>query len=177
MRELPLFLALGLTGMLGNQLLYIMGIYDSTANIASVYQVSMASLPILTGQPAIPIWTALFVMLFNIEPRPDLRTLEGWSKVIGILLGTGGAVVGPGAWHPPHNSGCNSSWPDGQQQQQISKCMPARCACSHTEHDSWQHLPLGQYCVHGCVHCPAESLHLRQGEQRRWALLFFQLHM
>lgn len=39
MSELPLFIFLGLTGMLGNQLLYIMGIYSSTPNIASVFQV------------------------------------------------------------------------------------------------------------------------------------------
>ena len=43
MSELPLFIFLGLTGMLGNQLLYIMGIYSSTPNIASVFQVILVT--------------------------------------------------------------------------------------------------------------------------------------
>lgn len=79
--EAPLFIFLGLTGMLGNQLLYIMGIYDSTPNIASVFQ------------PAIPIWTSLLVIIFRIEPLPDLRTLKGWATVLGIGLGTSGAAI------------------------------------------------------------------------------------
>ena len=80
-RELPLFIILGLTGMFGNQLLYLLGIYYTNANIASIFQ------------PAIPVWTALLAIIVRIEPFPDFRTLRGWAKSLGILLAAVGAVV------------------------------------------------------------------------------------
>jgi len=81
LRELPLFIVLGLTGMFGNQLLYLLGIYYTNANIASIFQ------------PAIPVWTALLAIIARIEPFPDFRTLRGWAKCLGILLAAVGAVV------------------------------------------------------------------------------------
>ena len=80
-RELPLFILLGLTGMFGNQLLYLLGIYYTNANIASIFQ------------PAIPVWTTLLAIIVRIEPFPDFRTLRGWAKCLGILLAAAGAVV------------------------------------------------------------------------------------
>lgn len=80
-RELPLFIVLGLTGMFGNQLLYLLGIYYTNANIASIFQ------------PAIPVWTALLAIIVRIEPFPDFRTLRGWAKSLGILLAAVGAIV------------------------------------------------------------------------------------
>lgn len=80
-RELPLFIVLGLTGMFGNQLLYLLGIYYTNANIASIFQ------------PAIPVWTALLAIIVRIEPFPDFRTLHGWAKSLGILLAAVGAIV------------------------------------------------------------------------------------
>ena len=67
--------------MFGSQLLYILGIYYSNANIASIFQ------------PAIPVWTALLAIIVRIEPFPDFRTLRGWAKCLGILLAAAGAVV------------------------------------------------------------------------------------
>ena len=78
LRELPLFIILGLTGMFGNQLLYLLGIYYTNANIASIFQ------------PAIPVWTALLAIIVRIEPYPDFRTLRGWGKCFGILLAAAG---------------------------------------------------------------------------------------
>eukprot|EP00054_Salpingoeca_dolichothecata_P020226 m.127267 g.127267 ORF g.127267 m.127267 type:complete len:344 (+) comp23536_c0_seq2:77-1108(+) len=79
--ELPLMASFGLTGMFGNQLLYILGLYNTTPDIASIYQ------------PAIPVWTALFVIILRVEPFPPLSKLRGWLKILGILAAAGGAVV------------------------------------------------------------------------------------
>lgn len=67
--------------MFGNQLLYLLGIYYTNANIASIFQ------------PAIPVWTALLAIIVRIEPFPDFRTLRGWAKSLGILLAAVGAIV------------------------------------------------------------------------------------
>lgn len=67
--------------MFGNQFLYILGVYYTNANIASIFQ------------PAIPVWTTLLAMLVRIEELPPLRKLRGWAKILGILLAAGGATV------------------------------------------------------------------------------------
>ena len=67
--------------MFGNQLLYLLGIYYTNANIASIFQ------------PAIPVWTALLAIIARIEPFPDFRTIRGWAKCLGILLAAVGAIV------------------------------------------------------------------------------------
>ena len=67
--------------MFGNQLFYLLGIYHTNANIASIFQ------------PAIPVWTALLAIIVRIEPFPDFRTLRGWAKCLGILLAAAGAIV------------------------------------------------------------------------------------
>ena len=68
-------------GIYGNQFLYILGVYYTNANIASIFQ------------PAIPVWTAVLAMLLRIEELPALSKLRGWSKILGILLAAGGAAV------------------------------------------------------------------------------------
>ena len=67
--------------MFGNQLLYLLGIYYTNANIASIFQ------------PAIPVWTALIAIIVRMEPYPDFSTLRGWGKCLGILLAVAGAIV------------------------------------------------------------------------------------
>ena len=67
--------------MFGSQLLYLLGIYYTNANIASIFQ------------PAIPVWTALLAIIVRVEPFPDFRTLRGWAKCLGILLAAAGAIV------------------------------------------------------------------------------------
>ena len=80
-RELKLFVILGLTGIFGTQLLYMLGIYYTNANIAATFQ------------PTMPVWTAFLGILARIEPFPDFQTLRGWAKLVGILLAAIGAVV------------------------------------------------------------------------------------
>ena len=74
-------MGLGLTGIFGSPFLYILGIYYTNANIASIFQ------------PAISVWTALLAIIVRIEPLPDLRTLRGWAKCLGVLLAAAGAMV------------------------------------------------------------------------------------
>jgi drug/metabolite transporter (DMT)-like permease len=80
-RDIPIFFALGLTGMFGNQFLYIQGLFYTTPNVASVLQ------------PCIPVFTALLAFLVCIEPLPSSARKHQWFKILGILLGTGGAVL------------------------------------------------------------------------------------
>lgn len=81
LRDLPLFFVLGLTGMFGNQFLYIQGLFYTTANVASILQ------------PCIPVFTALLAFVACLEPLPSSSRKHQWFKVLGILLGTGGAVL------------------------------------------------------------------------------------
>ena len=74
-------MALGLTQMFGSPFLFILGIYYTNANIASILQ------------PTIPVWTALLAIILRIEPFPDLRTLRGWAKFLGIPLAAAGAMI------------------------------------------------------------------------------------
>lgn len=76
-----MFAILGLVGMFGNQLPYILGIYYTSANIASIFQ------------PSIPVWTAIIAVITRMEPLPPLKKTHGWAKILGILLATAGAVT------------------------------------------------------------------------------------
>ena len=76
-----MFLVLGLFGMFGNQLLYILGIYYTSADIASVFQ------------PAIPVLTSVLAMVTRLEPLPPLKKPQGWAKCIGILAAVAGATI------------------------------------------------------------------------------------
>ncbi|KXJ22509.1 WAT1-related protein At3g45870 [Exaiptasia diaphana] len=81
LRELPMFAILGFVGMFGNQLPYILGIYYTSANIASIFQ------------PSIPVWTAILAVITRMEPLPPINKAHGWAKILGILLATTGAVT------------------------------------------------------------------------------------
>ena len=67
--------------MFGNQILYLLGVYYTNANITVIFQ------------PAIPVWTVLLAIIVGLEPFPDFRTLRGWAKCLGILLAAAGAIV------------------------------------------------------------------------------------
>ena len=67
--------------MLGDHLLFLLGVYYTNANITAIFQ------------PIIPVWTALLAIIVRIEPFPNLRTLRGWAKCLGILLAAVGAIV------------------------------------------------------------------------------------
>ena len=74
-------MVLGLTGMFITQLLYILGVYLTTANIAAMFQ------------PAVPVWSTFLAMVSGVEPPPRLTKLHGWAKILGILLAVTGAVT------------------------------------------------------------------------------------
>ena len=89
-KDLPLYLGMGLVGIFGNQVLFILGLYNAGADIASIFQ------------PSVPVLTCLFALLTRQEPLPllcgkgyckrhdgkvDGRTaITGWLKIGGILL-------------------------------------------------------------------------------------------
>eukprot|EP01006_Ploeotia_vitrea_P066701 TRINITY_DN95514_c0_g1_i1.p1 TRINITY_DN95514_c0_g1~~TRINITY_DN95514_c0_g1_i1.p1 ORF type:complete len:373 (-),score=25.43 TRINITY_DN95514_c0_g1_i1:68-1186(-) len=80
-KEFLLFAFLGLTGMFGNQLFYILGVYLTTADIASIFQ------------PSIPVFTSLIAIISRTEPLPPINKLRGWLKIGGILAAVGGAIL------------------------------------------------------------------------------------
>ena len=80
----------GLLGMYGNQVLFILGLYNAGADSASLFQ------------PTIPVFTSLFALVFCIEKPPQLScsnasdsriVYSGWLKTIGILAVTAGGFV------------------------------------------------------------------------------------
>eukprot|EP00051_Salpingoeca_urceolata_P035473 m.29793 g.29793 ORF g.29793 m.29793 type:complete len:382 (+) comp9275_c0_seq1:145-1290(+) len=79
--DLVFFMALGLTGMFGGQLSYILGIYFASPDVASIYQ------------PAMPVWATALVLVTGTEPLPPLNAWRGWFKLSGIGLAAGGAVL------------------------------------------------------------------------------------
>eukprot|EP00040_Diaphanoeca_grandis_P030306 m.178966 g.178966 ORF g.178966 m.178966 type:complete len:422 (+) comp31953_c7_seq1:329-1594(+) len=80
-KDLGLFMSLGLTGMFGGQLFYILGVFFAGPDVASIYQ------------PAMPVWAAVFVIIVGAEKVPNVCTIAGLLKVFGVLLAAGGAVT------------------------------------------------------------------------------------
>ena len=101
-KDLPLFLSMGIIGIFGNQVMFIIGLYSAGADIASIFQ------------PSIPVFTVIVALVARQEMAPllcgrgrtqrnsharhnyveDGRTvLSGWFKVIGILLVCVGGCV------------------------------------------------------------------------------------
>eukprot|EP00037_Helgoeca_nana_P014382 m.134182 g.134182 ORF g.134182 m.134182 type:complete len:427 (-) comp22526_c1_seq2:121-1401(-) len=80
-RDLALFCGLGLTGMFGGQLFYILGVFYAGPDVASVLQ------------PAMPVWTAIFVVIAGVEAIPNVCELKGLMKVFGVLCAAGGAAT------------------------------------------------------------------------------------
>lgn len=81
LRSVPLFMVLGATGMFSGQLLYLLGVYLTSANMASMFQ------------PSVPVWSAFVAMLSGVEPPPILTKSHGLAKVLGIAVAITGAVA------------------------------------------------------------------------------------
>ena len=74
-------MVLGLTRMFIGQLLFLLGIYLTNANMAAMFQ------------PSVPVWCTFLAMLSGVEPPPVLTKSHGLAKVVGILLAVTGAVT------------------------------------------------------------------------------------
>jgi len=79
-KHIPLFFGLGLTGMFGNQVFYIYGLYFTSPTIASVFQ------------PMIPVITAALAMITGIE-KFEYKQFTNWAKIWGICTSGGGAII------------------------------------------------------------------------------------
>lgn len=79
-RDLPWFAALGLTGILGNQVLFLLGVkYTNPDNSSAV-------------QPLIPVLTTLISLLLGIE-KIRIQSFEGVLKVTGITISMGAIAL------------------------------------------------------------------------------------
>lgn len=78
--DLFLFFLLGLTGIYGNQLFFILGVNYTTSVNASLMQ------------PSIPVFTTFLAILFKVEVL-DPRSPHGLLKILGIVLSVAGAVI------------------------------------------------------------------------------------
>ncbi|KNC78664.1 hypothetical protein SARC_08912 [Sphaeroforma arctica JP610] len=76
-----LFGLLGLFGMLGNQLGFILGLYYTTPSIAAIMQ------------PLIPVVTYLMSIACGMEAMPVLRETVGQARVLGTIASVCGAIV------------------------------------------------------------------------------------
>eukprot|EP00943_MAST-04B_sp_MAST-4B-sp1_P005264 g5264.t1 len=88
--DLMMLSLFGLLGMYGNQVLFILGLYNAGADSASLFQ------------PAIPVFTSIFAILFCIEKLPSILcksgsdkriVCAGWLKLVGIVAVTAGGLV------------------------------------------------------------------------------------
>jgi len=80
LKHLPLFFAFGLTGMFGNQVLFIYGLYYTSSTIASIFQ------------PLIPVITCAFALITRIEEF-ECKDFYSWLKVWAICTSGGGAII------------------------------------------------------------------------------------
>jgi len=80
LRHLPLLFLLGLTGMFGNQVLFIYGLFFTSSTVASIFQ------------PLIPVITTALALLTKVE-NFECKKFSSWFKVWAICTSGGGAII------------------------------------------------------------------------------------
>jgi drug/metabolite transporter (DMT)-like permease len=80
--DIPRLISLGLTGIFGNQIFFLLGLQLTSPTNAAIMQ------------PLVPVMTTIIALLLRYEPPLDLlnSALSRW-KVFGILSAVGGAIV------------------------------------------------------------------------------------
>ena len=80
-RELPLFVIIGFFCIFLGQLSNILGVYYVSPDITSMLQ------------PVVPVWTFIVAAIARAEKLPNIRKSNGILKLLGVLLGVGGAFM------------------------------------------------------------------------------------
>ncbi|XP_019420616.1 PREDICTED: WAT1-related protein At4g19185-like [Lupinus angustifolius] len=130
------FFLLGLIGIFGNQLLFIIGLSYTNPTYAS------------TIQSALPVFTFLFAVMMCTE-RVNLHRYEGWVKVGGTLICVSGAIFMV-LYHGPALIGYTESVPVTQ-----SEISARGWFISGLENLRLDHFHLGVICFIGNCICMA----------------------
>lgn len=78
--DLPRFIFVGMTGIFGNQILFLLGVkYTDSSNAAIM-------------QPLIPVFATIFSVLCGIE-KLRLPSKAGFAKILGVASAVGGAII------------------------------------------------------------------------------------
>ncbi len=89
--DLKMLFSFGLIGMYGNQVLFILGLFEAGGDLASIMQ---PMIPVITTVLAIVSGTEPFPVLCNREGMKGKNmVLAGWMKVFGIFLVTVGGII------------------------------------------------------------------------------------
>lgn len=80
-REISVLALCGFLGFFIARTGFVWGVYFTNASIATIFQ------------PITPVWVYVFAILTRIEAFPDITTIPGLTRVLGVLCAIGGAIT------------------------------------------------------------------------------------